>query len=675
MQMVRPEIVRRILQAAVQAPSGDNSQPWQFRIDGPRVQVLNVLGGDATLYNFRERGSLVAHGAVIENIAIAAPAFGWQAQVSVLPEGQHSPCTAAISFSPTERIEHPLYPYVAERVTNRKPYDHRPLNPQHRQAILAAAGAGGGNHVRLAEEPAQILTLARAVSLNERLILENQTIHSGLFSAIRWTEADEQARPGLFIRTLELAPPQRLLFRLFQSWSFVTRLNKVGLSAFLPTQSAKLYGASSAIGLIVMPDDSDASFLEAGRIFERLWLTATSVGVSLQPITAIAYLAQRVSAGAAQSLAPLHQQLIREADQTIRAVFQVPQGTIAMIFRLGYGASPSARSRKRLPQVLGEASKGIAAETPHAPVRDRAATIGEIIQDLRRLAAVAPQERTAIEENVAFFEAAKTIPSYVGWLASRGRKLEGQNLRELTDFSLPRWDAEMHTRLIAVERRRFPGLIRPLVARLARGIRGHTGTLVLANFGCGGMEVERQVLAGPAVSGGGSRVIFIGFDKSPAAHRIARENLSSLLPWPAFYEVEHLDHGLLQEIVRCEPAARIVILAKNNLFLLRDDFPSQTFDVVFHSLFKHHLADPQQADLDATIKELAKYSLEYDGYRSWLVMAPQTVTTWRYPVLLGATIFSDLRYRTKAELRSRYRGDRLTFFPIGTYLREPRLHA
>ncbi|MBI3305344.1 nitroreductase family protein, partial [Candidatus Parcubacteria bacterium] len=131
MEVPRPEVVRRILQAAVQAPSGDNSQPWQFRIDGSQVRALNVLGGDATLYNFRERGSLVAHGAVIENITIAAPVFGWQARASVFPEGQHSPCTATISFSPTRRIEHPLYPYLAERVTNRKPYDRRPLELGH----------------------------------------------------------------------------------------------------------------------------------------------------------------------------------------------------------------------------------------------------------------------------------------------------------------------------------------------------------------------------------------------------------------------------------------------------------------------------------------------------------------------------------------------------------------
>lgn len=93
--------------------------------------------------------------------------------------------------------------------------------------------------------------------------------------------------------------------------------------------------------------------------------------------------------------------------------------------------------------------------------------------------------------------------------------------------------------------------------------------------------------------------------------------------------------------------------------------------MVFHSLFRHHLNNPQKKQIDSVIKTIAKSSLEYDGYKSWFVMIPQTIMVWRQPILLNATIFSDLRYSTKEEIRSRIKNrQKLSFFRIGTYLLE-----
>ncbi|MDP1706989.1 MAG: hypothetical protein Q8L30_00290, partial [bacterium] len=146
-----------------------------------------------------------------------------------------------------------------------------------------------------------------------------------------------------------------LLFRfVLRYWNAVSFLNLFGLSRFIPTQSAPAYGASSAFGAIVVTGNTSTDFVYVGRAFQRAWLTATALGMSIQPVTAIPYLAQRVEEGEATAFTSRHQEMIREANNIISEVFRL-QGTerIAMLFRIGYGDKPSATSLK-VPPIMFE---------------------------------------------------------------------------------------------------------------------------------------------------------------------------------------------------------------------------------------------------------------------------------------------------------------------------------
>ncbi len=72
----------------------------------------------------------------------------------------------------------------------------------------------------------------------------------------------------------------------------------------------------------------------------------------------------------------------------------------------------------------------------------------------------------AIEENICFLEAIQTIPSYIKWLVTRAKKLDGSRLLELTDFPVEDWDISIHQKLIEMPTEDKPGLIKPLVNSL-----------------------------------------------------------------------------------------------------------------------------------------------------------------------------------------------------------------
>lgn len=54
------ESIQKILEIAVNAPSGENCQPWRFRVEGEKIWVYNNPESDQSLYNYAQCGSLVA---------------------------------------------------------------------------------------------------------------------------------------------------------------------------------------------------------------------------------------------------------------------------------------------------------------------------------------------------------------------------------------------------------------------------------------------------------------------------------------------------------------------------------------------------------------------------------------------------------------------------------------
>ncbi|MGD8241945.1 MAG: ThiF family adenylyltransferase, partial [Desulfobacterales bacterium] len=72
-----------ILQAAIRAPSGDNCQPWRFRVDQNRISLHLRPEVDRSLFNVDQYASLIACGAAVENMRLAASRYGFEARVNL----------------------------------------------------------------------------------------------------------------------------------------------------------------------------------------------------------------------------------------------------------------------------------------------------------------------------------------------------------------------------------------------------------------------------------------------------------------------------------------------------------------------------------------------------------------------------------------------------------------
>lgn len=348
--MLDKRLIDLMLDMAVQAPSGDNAQPWEFKLDGESILLINVPGKDATLYNFKERGSYIAHGAAIENICVTGAAQGLTTTVDLFPGGEN--VVARLSFAPGAKHDELLEMSISKRCTNRKPYLLKNLDPDDRAALEQSVTSIVGPKLHIADGE-NVKALSECVCRNEQLLFENKGLHEFLFSMIRWTREEEMRASGLYVKTMEFPLPLQFLLRfVFSNFSAVSAFNLIGLSRFIPKQSALVYKSSSAFLAITISGDSNAEFVNAGRAMQRLWLTAQQRSMNVQPTAGIPYLAERVRAGEGQAFSSEHQQIILETSDKISSIFDIKEGRIAMLMRVGYGSDPSARSLKFAPKLV-----------------------------------------------------------------------------------------------------------------------------------------------------------------------------------------------------------------------------------------------------------------------------------------------------------------------------------
>ncbi len=347
------ERMKKILELAVRAPSGDNCQPWEFVHEGDKVMVYNVPSRDQSLYNWGQRASYIAHGALTENIVVAATQYGLRSSVRFLEPTPGENLIAETTFYPDHLAgEDALARALSLRSTNRRPYHKEPLNPDVRDALKQAGYAYPEARAVWVEEREKIEAIAAAASVNERIVFENEALHGFLFSHINWTEEeDNEKKTGFPLKTFEVPPPAILIFKLARSWSRLKKANLFGLSRLIAKQNASVYAQSACLGAIKMRGVTEKEYFMAGRALERIWLTAAHHQLGMQVLAGVPLLAHGITHGAVTSLSPEHKELIRQAYRSIETACGAADAALALLFRIGKSDPPSAHT-KRLPPVL-----------------------------------------------------------------------------------------------------------------------------------------------------------------------------------------------------------------------------------------------------------------------------------------------------------------------------------
>ncbi|MHB1186275.1 nitroreductase family protein [Thiobacillus sp.] len=281
-----PGPVADILELARWAPSGDNTQPWRFEVIDDHHLVVHAFDTRGhCVYDLDGHPSQIAHGAMLETLAIAASAHGLQAEFRRRPDSPDAQPEYLVDlvFDSTLSPD-PLLNFIRQRSVQRRPMRTTPLTPHQKQALQDAVGKlytvcwfeGWSQRWRLAmlmfDNAKLRLTLPEAYPVHRDIIEWNARFSED--------KVPDQAL-GLDAMTL------KLMRWVMTSWRRVRFFNTFLAGHLTPRVEMDLLpglfcSAHFAIFARQAPVSID-DYVSAGRAVQRFWLTATDLGLQLQP--------------------------------------------------------------------------------------------------------------------------------------------------------------------------------------------------------------------------------------------------------------------------------------------------------------------------------------------------------------------------------------------------------
>ncbi len=286
MQVSDRETLLKILDLARWAPSGDNSQPWRFEIVADdHIAIHGFDTRDHVLYDFEGHPSHMSHGALLETLRIAATAFGLDASWTLRPGTSDArPVYDVVLRQRSDPAADPLFPHIEPRVVQRRPMHTTPLTRMQRDALAAAPGPG--YEVQFFESFAERLKVARLLWDNAYIRLTCPEAFEVHREIIEW--GARYSKDRIPERAVGVDPATAKLMKwVMRSWPRVEFFNRYLLGTVPPRVQLDFLPALACAAHVLLrpraPLADVADYVAGGVALQRLWLTATSVGLHLQP--------------------------------------------------------------------------------------------------------------------------------------------------------------------------------------------------------------------------------------------------------------------------------------------------------------------------------------------------------------------------------------------------------
>lgn len=135
----RPD-VKDFVRLATLAANGHNTQPWRFRLQHERIEILPNLARRTPVVDPDDHHLFVSLGCAAENLAIAAAARGRRGDLRFDPAGGGS-VVFEPGVGPEERAD--LLDAIPRRQSTRADYDGRPVGAADLEILATAARTPG----------------------------------------------------------------------------------------------------------------------------------------------------------------------------------------------------------------------------------------------------------------------------------------------------------------------------------------------------------------------------------------------------------------------------------------------------------------------------------------------------------------------------------------------------
>jgi nitroreductase len=259
--------LRFLLRYAILAPSVKNSQPWAFSVQGNRVHMMADLRRGQPVTDPNQRELYISLGCALENLLVAAEHFGFRHGVTYFPHQGHHELAATVVFAPGGVPSHArsgaTLNAILRRHNDNSVFRTAPVPEQLRLRLLACC-VEPDLRVHLTDDR-HFRRWIDALTLEaDRVEFADPAFRKELGY---WIGQGVFGTPPLMARLGRLA------------------MSRMNLGEPVARQDHEMVESAALLGLITAESDSHLAHVRAGQLFERLWLTAGALGLSVHPMS------------------------------------------------------------------------------------------------------------------------------------------------------------------------------------------------------------------------------------------------------------------------------------------------------------------------------------------------------------------------------------------------------
>lgn len=350
--------VHTLVEAAIWAPSGGNSQPWKWVYEDKTLHLLLDKARAASFLDFASAGSYLSLGAATENLILKAHELGLEVAVDEFPDTDDKKLAASFRFydkgqagsAPVTGHEHDqLADAIRVRLTNRLLRERRHIDPLILNNIKETGETVPSTQVHILTDPQAMTGVGKLIAKGDRILITHKDGHHGFVTEIRWSDEEAaRTKDGVDIATIDISAGEAAGFRMAKNWSVVKTLNTWGGGSVFEKLSNKGIAGASAIGLITIPGPESEQYFQAGKALERLWLYANKTGVAVQPMTGITFMLHRLIHGHGKDLTPGNIKELTKIKEEFYSIFGLSeQEHPAFLFRMLVADDPKVKAMRR----------------------------------------------------------------------------------------------------------------------------------------------------------------------------------------------------------------------------------------------------------------------------------------------------------------------------------------
>lgn len=261
-----------MVECAIKAPSGHNTQPWKFENidDGIIVhpdfsRALPIVDGD-------NHALYISLGCALENIIIAASTKGLESTV-------HYPVDAKSSIKVLFNIDNkshvtkdPLYDAISSRQVNRSKYSDKMVSNEDLQKLSSSFQLQGISLILL-KDKASFTKIVPLIIEGNNLQFGNKQFINELTSWFRYSKSEaEKTKDGLWTAAMGLPNMGKLIGNLVMK-NFVSAKSEA-------KRLNDILQHTQGLAIFVSDKNEVTSWVNIGRAFQRFGLTATKLGIS-----------------------------------------------------------------------------------------------------------------------------------------------------------------------------------------------------------------------------------------------------------------------------------------------------------------------------------------------------------------------------------------------------------